>query len=662
MPPRCRLSLQWLEDRRTPAAFGIPWHDATHLTLSFVPDGTAIAGHQSTLFQTLDQQMSTADWQRTIARALQTWADVTNLSVGVVADGGQPLGAPGLLQGDARFGDIRVGAQTMSSSAISVSIPPDPALSGTWAGDVLLNSNYTYDGKQADLYSVMLHEFGHAFGLDENDDPNSVMYTRFSGVRTGLSSGDIAAIQTLYGVRAPDSNEGSSGNDSPNKAMQIPFSQTSGGYTGATPLVMFGDVSTNKDVDYYSLRPLSGYTGPMTFRVRTTGVSLMEPRVTVTDASGKVLGQSQSTNALGDEVVVRLAKVDPQLTYYVSVQGATTDALGIGRYGLGVTFDANLRTSTASLDSVLSGPYESVSSLDVDAVAASPTNTLINDDASTNNSDDAATTLRTTPGYVSNTHYNVVGSLAAGDVDVYRIKAAQVSNGQPNVMTITVRPVGANGIIPHFLVTDNNQNPVPMTVLANDGGTYTIQATGLKSGDNLFLQVPAVSGTDLVGNYSLIVDFGQVAANLTTFTSGTLGGGAPAAAATLYIAQNQLFQFALSAGAVNAPADTRVHMTITDQNGGVVFDLAANAGDTVSAPAVFLTPGAYTVRFTAENPSGAAFTGITYSVRGTVLSDPIGPVVDDPTLDPQYTGIDGTYVYPDGTVTRSPYLWIAMIL
>src|SRR5919205_713969 len=106
MKSPCRLSLESLEPRCTPAAFGIPWHDATHLTLSFVPDGTPIAGHQSTLFQTLDRQIPTAQWERTIARALQTWADVTNLSVGVVADGGQPLGSPGPLQGDPRFGDI----------------------------------------------------------------------------------------------------------------------------------------------------------------------------------------------------------------------------------------------------------------------------------------------------------------------------------------------------------------------------------------------------------------------------------------------------------------------------------------------------------------------------------------------------------------------------
>ena len=51
---RTHFRIECLEDRTTPATFGVPWGDARNLTLSFVPDGTVIAGHSSTLFQTLD--------------------------------------------------------------------------------------------------------------------------------------------------------------------------------------------------------------------------------------------------------------------------------------------------------------------------------------------------------------------------------------------------------------------------------------------------------------------------------------------------------------------------------------------------------------------------------------------------------------------------------
>src|SRR5262249_1303438 len=160
-----------------------------------------------------------------------------------------------------------------------------------------------------------------------------------------------------------------------------------------------------------------------------------------------------------------------------------------------------------------------------------------------------------------------------------------------------------------------------------------------------FLQVSATPTSTQVGNYSLAVDFGQIVANLKTFAQGSVSSTQPAGD-KLYIAQNQLFQFVLSAGTVNAPADARVHMTITDQNGNIGFDLVARAGETVSGSPVFLVPGAYTVRFTAESPSGAPLAGLSYVLQGASLTDPIGPVVGDPTLNQQYTNGDGTYTYP----------------
>ena len=81
---RKRLEMESLEDRAVPATFGVPWSDARNLTLSFVPDGTPIAAHTSTLFQTLNAQQPTAAWQRTILQAFQTWAVNANINIGLV--------------------------------------------------------------------------------------------------------------------------------------------------------------------------------------------------------------------------------------------------------------------------------------------------------------------------------------------------------------------------------------------------------------------------------------------------------------------------------------------------------------------------------------------------------------------------------------------------
>src|SRR5688572_27167120 len=107
MPRSRSLFLEQLETRCTPATSGVTWPDGAHLTLSFVPDGTQVAGNSSSLFSTLNAVAPTSVWEREIVRAFQTWASQANVNVGVVADGGQALGTTGVVQGDNRFGDIR---------------------------------------------------------------------------------------------------------------------------------------------------------------------------------------------------------------------------------------------------------------------------------------------------------------------------------------------------------------------------------------------------------------------------------------------------------------------------------------------------------------------------------------------------------------------------
>src|SRR5581483_6732013 len=52
-------------------------------------------------------------------------------------------------------------------------------------------------GSTLDVFSVALHETGHALGLGHSDNPNDVMYPYYRQV-SGLGPGDIAAIQQQY--------------------------------------------------------------------------------------------------------------------------------------------------------------------------------------------------------------------------------------------------------------------------------------------------------------------------------------------------------------------------------------------------------------------------------------------------------------------------------
>jgi hypothetical protein len=54
-------------------------------------------------------------------------------------------------------------------------------------------------GAAIDLYTVVLHEAGHALGLGHSDQPGAVMYPYYR-FAYGLTSDDIAGIQDLYGA------------------------------------------------------------------------------------------------------------------------------------------------------------------------------------------------------------------------------------------------------------------------------------------------------------------------------------------------------------------------------------------------------------------------------------------------------------------------------
>lgn len=75
-------------------------------------------------------------------------------------------------------------------------INPEPI-----AGDMHFDDSQNWHiGTDVDLFSVALHETGHALGLGHSDDPTDVMYPYYKQV-TALASGDTQAILTLYAAQ-----------------------------------------------------------------------------------------------------------------------------------------------------------------------------------------------------------------------------------------------------------------------------------------------------------------------------------------------------------------------------------------------------------------------------------------------------------------------------
>src|SRR3954471_10051761 len=193
------LALERLEDRLTPATSGVTWPDGSHLTLSFVPDGTRVGDAPSNLFAALNAVAPTAAWQQAILRAFQSWAAPANVHVGVVADGGQPLGANGVVQGDAKFGDIRVAAVPLGNTNTLITNTQFQWSGTTWSGDVVVNTSNLFSlggaGGTGHLYPAKPNEAGNGLGvLDSTTDTTSAAYYQYVGPKAGLNINDVAAV------------------------------------------------------------------------------------------------------------------------------------------------------------------------------------------------------------------------------------------------------------------------------------------------------------------------------------------------------------------------------------------------------------------------------------------------------------------------------------
>src|SRR5262249_33078050 len=134
-----------------------------------------------------------------------------------------------------------------------------------------------------DLFSVVLHEAGHVFGLDESSDPTSPMFGEYED-NTVLTAEDIGRLQDLYGVRTPDSFEGSTGNDDIPHAAKLENASGSGSGVREAD----GDLMSLTDTDYYRL-DFPGNTDQLTVRLEMQGLSLLQGRLSVVDSLGNVV-------------------------------------------------------------------------------------------------------------------------------------------------------------------------------------------------------------------------------------------------------------------------------------------------------------------------------------------------------------------------------------
>jgi len=398
----------------------MPWALPRELTLSFAPDQTQVTTGKSSLFQVLDAQYPTAVWQGEILKAAHTWASIANIDIGFVSDAGLSFGTNSGTGTNRTSGDIRIGAVPMPATSLAIGLPPDPFFGDYWSGDILYNATNSLNPAQTDLYSVFLHELGHTLGLASSTDSASVMYDSAVAPVAGLSPADVAAIQSLYGARQQDSHDVLLNNGTIEDATSIDPGHNSGGnsFTGDFPLVDFGDLTTATDVDYYEIRNVKTYSGPITFTVQSRGVSLLSPKMSIYDSNNDLVGSSLSTEAGGGTISVVINSTVPNAHYRIKVESAPGTSFATGRYAVAATFNSLANpVYLARLNAVMTGPFDQLNADDTAELFLDPTHAEFNDDSGGNDVVANATALSGPAAYTS-----YVGAIeSATDIDTYKI-------------------------------------------------------------------------------------------------------------------------------------------------------------------------------------------------------------------------------------------------
>lgn len=625
--PRNRqfVMLEVLEDRRLLSATSFGQSNTAAVTISFAPDGTQVVDQSSNLFENFNGVASTDAWQSAILRAFQTWAVNTNADIGLVDDSGDAFGSVGNVQGDNRFGDIRIGAMPMGPGVMALSIPQD-IVSGTWVGDVIFNSDAAFANVD-DIFAVAMHEAGNVFGLKDNDNPASPMYS--GGVippSTTPTTTDLAALDALFGSREMDRNEEEDDrNDTPDDATRLRTS-SSNGFDGSTPAAAYGDIGTSSDVDVFRFDPVDDYEGPVTIRVRSAGISQLQPRLSVYDRDGELIGSAESTREGGDIVSVQINEAD-EGRYYIHVDAASGGVSGIGGYSIVGVFDDLVQSSPQSIDSIAGGGVfrfmEQDQLQDYFVAALNGTTVVVNDDLHLNDTPIGATILETSPGFSEATRYQAFGSFSdSTDVDFYQLESA---SDPLTVMTARVRGIGGQPLSGDLALVAPDGSEVGDTILVNDGNDFVVQFSSIQADAGYSLRLGPQSA---ITNYELTVSFDTEPVDITPVGTGTLTPNTPLGLHPLEITEHQIVHFIASSGVPNGgPIDVHVRLRGA---AGELLTFTVPSGETRSPESILLPPGNYLV----EVQSPIAVGSVVYSVQSVVVSDPLAGLPDDPIDDP----------------------------
>lgn len=663
----CRVQRRWdrlalaepLEDRRVLDVEGPLFPELPAWTISFAPDGADIAGEANVMH---DKFAEYGDgWRHTILAAFQAWARETNGDIGVVADSGDPFGTPGPRIRDARFGDIRVGARPLAENVMAISIPQSAIVSGTWAGDIIFNSNADFPSL-AVLHAVALHEAGHVYGLFDTPATRSRDF-RDTSTDTLLTEEDIAALQALHGVRRSDyweSDEGFEDNDTLRQASELEAEDAIDDIDGTAPAIIFADLTSPDDIDYFEV-DAEGYRGPITVRLTVDGISMLQAAISLRDQHDNVLALGTVSPDVPDELQLKFDNRDYLGDLYVRVESANDGLFSVGGYSLVAIFDELNVIDDATIDQIVHIQHRRLLPADFDDFFDDDEFYFIGQDFHTDDDLDSAEELVPLDGSPISIRYEFVGSLTdQTDVDSFVLTVPAEATLNADTLTLTIRTLNSMSFVPAVKLFDSQRRLLETYPLIHGNGEVVLQARHVAGEAKLYVELSSSGGTpmSLGGNYALHALLGGPATTHAVFSSGKVGNETQAQ--PLHVATPQLFQLGLQVGSVDDATSLAVSAAIVDGSGRNVFQTIVHPGQFRSAPGVLLNPGTYwlLVNRLSSTIAGQDSPPLGFELVGSIVSDPFGvdPLVPS-AIEFQCEDAPGLYCYPSGVVSSSPFLW-----